>query len=93
MPLFHKSKNTKAAPDQQASDSDTAPSVSSPDQPGSSTFARSKKRLRLDEQPESSEANRRPGFFTNASDIHINRGTFNDIGRDMITVNTYIQVC
>ena len=98
MSLFRKSKKTKAAlrqqsDQQQANDLDTAPSVSSPDHPGSSVLARFKDRLRLDKQPGSSEANRRPGVFNNASDVRIDHGTFVDIGRDMITINTYIQVC
>jgi hypothetical protein len=98
MSLFRKSQKTEATPrlqsdQQQANHSDAAPSISSPNQPGSSVFARFKNRLRLDKQPGSSEANRRPGFFNNASDVRIDHGKFVDIGRDMININTYTQVC
>ena len=99
MCLFRKSQKTKAAPrqqydQQQANVSDTTSSVSSPDQPGSSALAspRVKDRLTIEMQPVSSEANSRPGFFNNASDVRIDHGTFVDIGRDMI-INTYTQVC
>jgi hypothetical protein len=94
MSFFRKSKKTKAAPRQQANDSDPVPSVSSPDYPGSSLFARFKDRLHLDKQPASgsAEANRRPGFFNNASDVRIDHGTFVDIGGNLI-INTYMQVC
>jgi hypothetical protein len=100
MCLFRKPKRTKATPlrqqsdQQQANVSHTAPSVSSPDQPASSSLAspRVNDRLTIEMQPVSSDANSRPGFFNNASDVRIDRGTFIDIGRDMI-INAYMQVC